>query len=180
MIHKRTSALLLIGSLVATCSADEPLDRPASQNASLNQSAFEKFVESNYFDGHDSATVTAGMALDDLTAREIGQNQEAWEKVVRKLTARQMPPSEMPRPAEEEYDSAVAWLESSLDAAAATRPNPGRIDTFRRLNRTEYQKSIRDLLALEVDVASLLPPDESSHGFDNVTVTDLSPTLLNR
>ena len=59
-------------------------------------------------------------------------------------------------------------------------PNPGRTETFRRLNRTEYQNTIRDLLALDVDVASLLPPDESSHGFDNITVTDLSPTLLNR
>ena len=123
---------------------------------------------------------TAGLALDDLIATDIGRNQEAWEKVVRKLTARQMPPREMPRPTEEEYDAAVAWLESSLDAAAATHPNPGRTETFRRLNRTEYQNAIRDLLALEVDVASLLPPDESSHGFDNITVTDLSPTLLNR
>ncbi len=86
----------------------------------------------------------------------------------------------MPRPEERDYDAAVAWLESSLDAAAAERPNPGRTETFRRLNRTEYQNAIRDLLALEVDAASLLPPDESSHGFDNITVTDLSPTLLNR
>ena len=84
------------------------------------------------------------------------------------------------RPEEKEYEAAVAWLESSLDAAAAERPNPGRTETFRRLNRTEYQNTIRDLLALDIDVAALLPPDESSHGFDNITVTDLSPTLLNR
>src|SRR5262249_11262624 len=61
-----------------------------------------------------------------------------------------------------------------------TQPQPGRTETFRRLNRTEYQNTIRDLLAIDVDVASLLPPDESSHGFDNITVTDLSPMLLNR
>ena len=67
-----------------------------------------------------------------------------------------------------------------LDSAAAAEPNPGRTDTFRRLNRTEYQYAIRDLLALDVDVAFLLPTDSSSHGFDNVTVGDLSPTLLNR
>src|SRR6185436_12398605 len=71
-------------------------------------------------------------------------------------------------------------LESSLNAAAAKSPNPGRTETFRRLNRTEYRNVIRDLLGLEVDVASLLPADESSHGFDNVTVADLSPALLNR
>ena len=78
------------------------------------------------------------------------------------------------------YQAAISSLETSLDRAAAAKPNPGRTDTFRRLNRTEYQNAIRDLLALDVDVASLLPADESSHGFDNVTVGDLSPTLLDR
>ena len=180
MIRRRISTLLLGGSLVATCFAVEPSATPSSGNASPDQTAFKRFVESNCLDCHDNTTTTAGLALDDLIAMDIGLNQEAWEKVVRKLTARQMPPSEMPRPKEEEYDAAVAWLESSLDAAAAMRPNPGRTETFRRLNRTEYQNAIRDLLALEVDIASLLPPDESSHGFDNITVTDLSPTLLNR
>ena len=84
------------------------------------------------------------------------------------------------RPQEKEYEAAIAWLESTLDAAAAKHLNPGRTETFRRLNRTEYQNAIRDLLGIDIDVASLLPPDESSHGFDNITVTDLSPTLLNR
>ena len=74
----------------------------------------------------------------------------------------------------------IASLGKSLDRAAAAHPNPGRTATFRRLNRTEYQNAIRDLLALDVDVAALLPGDESSHGFDNVTVGDLSPTLLDR
>jgi hypothetical protein len=74
----------------------------------------------------------------------------------------------------------LTWLETSLDAASAERPNPGRTETLRRLNRTEYQNAIRDLLALDIDAASLLPADESGHGFDNVTVGDLSATLLNR
>ena len=78
------------------------------------------------------------------------------------------------------YDAVIASLETSLDRAAAAHPNPGRTATIRRLTRTEYQNAIRDLLALDVDVASLLPPDESSYGFDNVTVGDLSPTLLDR
>src|SRR6185436_3891502 len=69
---------------------------------------------------------------------------------------------------------------SSLDRAAANRPNPGRTETFRRLNRTEYQNAIRDLLALDIDAAALLPKDDASHGFDNVTVGTLSPTLLDR
>src|SRR5581483_4730002 len=64
--------------------------------------------------------------------------------------------------------------------AAAARPNPGHTETIRRLTRTEYQNAIRDLLALDIDAASLLPADEAGHGFDNVTVRELSPTLLDR
>src|SRR4029077_11057245 len=74
----------------------------------------------------------------------------------------------------------LTWLETSLDAASAAKPNPGRTETLRRLNRTEYQNAVRDLLALDIDAASLLPPDDSGHGFDNVTVGDLPPTLLDR
>jgi hypothetical protein len=86
----------------------------------------------------------------------------------------------MAQPSEAERLTLLTFLETSLDAASAARPNPGRTETLRRLNRTEYQNAIRDLLALDIDAASLLPADESGHGFDNVTVGDLSPTLLNR
>ena len=106
------------------------------------------------------------------------ENTEIWEKVVRKIRARQMPPLGSPRPDEATYEAAVSSLEASLDRAAAAEPNPGRTDTFRRLTRTEYQNAIRDLLALELDLSSLLPRDEFSQGFDNITVTDLSPMLL--
>ena len=91
-----------------------------------------------------------------------------------------MPPVGKGRPDEATYEAVIASLETSLDRAAAAKPNPGRTATLRRLTRTEYQNAIRDLLALDVDVASLLPADESSYGFDNVTVGDLSPTLLDR
>jgi hypothetical protein len=86
----------------------------------------------------------------------------------------------MAQPSEADRLALVTSLETSLDAASAARPDPGRTDTLRRLNRTEYQNAIRDLLALDIDAASLLPADESGHGFDNVTVGDLSATLLNR
>ncbi len=91
-----------------------------------------------------------------------------------------MPPAGLPRPDEHTYDNLAGSVEDRLDRAAAAHPNPGRTDTFRRLNRSEYQNAIRDLLAIDVDVAALLPADESSHGFDNITVGDLSPMLLER
>jgi hypothetical protein len=129
---------------------------------------------------HNARMKSGGLALDTLSPERVGQNPEVWEKVVRKLRARYMPPIGLPRPDEHAYDGLVTSLSTSLDAAAAAHPNPGRTDTFRRLNRTEYQNVLRDLLALDVDVSALLPGDESSYGFDNVTVGDLSPTLLER
>ena len=128
---------------------------------------------------HNSKLKTGGLALDPSQGANPGQNPEVWEKVVRKLRGRFMPPAGVPRPDEATYEAVLASLESALDRAAA-KPQPGRTDTFRRLNRTEYQNAIRDLLAVEVDASALLPSDESSHGFDNVTVGDLSPTLLER
>ena len=89
-----------------------------------------------------------------------------------------MPPPGSRRPDEATRVAALSALEASLDSAATAAPNPGRTDTFRRLNRTEYHNTIRDLLALEIDAAALLPSDSASYGFDNVTVGNLSPTLL--
>lgn len=91
-----------------------------------------------------------------------------------------MPPAGKPRPDESAYRSAVDRLGRSLDRAARLRPDPGRTSTFRRLNRAEYQNAIRDLLHLDIDATALLPGDHASHGFDNVTLGDLSPTLLDR
>jgi hypothetical protein len=121
-----------------------------------------------------------GLSLDAAAVQDVAQNPEIWEKVVRKVRARQMPPVGLPRPDEATYRATIASLEQSLDRAAAAHPNPGRTETLRRLTRTEYRNAVRDLLALDVDVAALLPADESSYGFDNVTVGDLSPTSLDR
>lgn len=129
---------------------------------------------------HNSTLKTAGIALDAENLDKIGSNPEMWEKVVRKLRGRMMPPAGRPRPDESTYNNVVAYLEKTLDAAAASNPNPGRTETFRRLNRSEYQNAIRDLLALDVNVSSMLPKDDASYGFDNVGVGGLSTTLLER
>jgi mono/diheme cytochrome c family protein len=129
---------------------------------------------------HNQKLKTAGVMLDEADVANPGAGAEVWEKVVRKLRTSTMPPPNMPQPPVEERGHLASWLETSLDQAAAARPNPGRTETLRRLNRTEYQNAIRDLLLLEIDATSLLPADESGHGFDNVTVGDLAPALLDR
>ncbi|MEZ6039508.1 MAG: DUF1592 domain-containing protein [Planctomycetaceae bacterium] len=131
-------------------------------------------------DCHSGATPSSGFSLDQATLVPIGQSADTWERVVRKLGSRQMPPLDSDRPSEAEYTKIITLLETTLDRHATSHPNPGRTETFRRLTRYEYQNTVRDLLKLDMDVTEMLPEDESSHGFDNVTVGELSPSLMNR
>ena len=129
---------------------------------------------------HNAKLKTAGLALDTISVENVAQNSDIWEKVLRKVHARSMPPARLPRPDEKGYETLGLYLEKSLDELSAVNPNPGRPATLRRLTRTEYKNAIRDLLGLEVDVEQLLPSDDSSFGFDNIMVGELSPTLLER
>ena len=165
--------LLAAGGFLCAMAARQPL-QAATPAAAPHQLLVTQYCTSC----HNESTKTGELALDGVNARLVAENTETWEKVVRKLRARQMPPVGVPRPDEATYEAVVSSLEVSLDAAAEAHTNPGRTDTFRRLTRTEYQYSIRDLLALELDLSSVLPRDESSQGFDNITVTGLSPALL--
>ncbi len=129
---------------------------------------------------HNSRNRTADLALDTIDLANPGAHPEIWEKVVRKLRAGAMPPAGMPRPDATSYDSLASRLEAALDAAAAGRPHAGA-PWLHRLNRTEYENAIRDLLAIEVDAASLLPAEDSAGGFDNnAGLLGVSPTLLER
>jgi len=132
---------------------------------------------------HNARLKTAGLVLDtgvDLT--NPSDNPAIWEKVIRKVSVGAMPPRGMPRPDSAAAKALVSYLETELDRAAITKGDPGRVETFHRLNRAEYKNAIRDLLALDVDVSSLLPADDSDrHGFDNVAATlSVSPALLER
>ena len=129
---------------------------------------------------HNDRARTGGLSLERIDPSRPDAAPEVWEKVVRKVHTGSMPPSNMPQPPASDRRTLLTWLETRLDAASAAKPDPGRTETLRRLNRTEYQNAIRDLLALDIDAASMLPADESGHGFDNVTVGDLPPTLLDR
>ena len=137
-------------------------------------------VEQYCSDCHGKDVQKGNLDLETAMVGDIAAHPQVWEKVVRRIRARQMPPPEKKRPDERGYRAMLGELENALDAAWARKPNPGRMETFRRLNRTEYQNAIRDLLALDIDAAALLPKDEPGHGFDNVGVANLSPMLLDR
>ena len=128
----------------------------------------------------------AGLALDTLDVNRVAGDADAWERVIRKLEARTMPPPGRPRPDEAAYGEAIGWLETALDRAAAEAPNPGRRPALHRLSRTEYRNAVRDLLALdhlpkEFDVSTLLPADNVTSGFDNLAeLLFVSPATLER
>ena len=122
---------------------------------------------------HNEKLRTAGLMLDKMDVGNVSAGAETWEKVVRKLRSRAMPPAGRLRPDKATYEAVASQLETDLDRIAAVSPNPGKLPAFHRLTRTEYRNAIRDLLALgdlpkAVDLASLLPADNSSTGFDNL------------
>jgi mono/diheme cytochrome c family protein len=128
---------------------------------------------------HNAKLKTAGLAFDVANLERIGDHPDFWEKVARKLRTGEMPPAGMPRPDKAAYASVTAELEAALDAAAAAKPNPGRVPVH-RLNRAEYAAAIRDLIDLKIDAKAMLSADDSDQeGFDNVaSVLSVSPVLL--
>ncbi|HTB69043.1 MAG TPA: DUF1592 domain-containing protein [Steroidobacteraceae bacterium] len=127
---------------------------------------------------HNATDWAGGIAFDTMSPKTIGADAEVWEKAVLKLRGRQMPPPGEPQPAAQTIDSFVHWMEGRLDAAAAERPSPGSVGVH-RLNRTEYARSIKAILGLDVDVDTMLPKDVSSDGFDNIAaVLRTSPAYL--
>jgi mono/diheme cytochrome c family protein len=158
------------------------MGKPPAPSSGPAVSAARAAVERYCLACHNDEDEKGGLSFEGMNVDEVGEDVVTWEKAVRKLRIRAMPPhgSDKPRPDDATYDALVAYLETSLDRVARKRPNPGRPATFHRLNRTEYQNAVRDLLALDIDGASMLPNDDASHGFDNVNVGELSPTLLDR
>lgn len=130
---------------------------------------------------HNDKLQSGGLALSGVDVADPTKNAGVWEKVIRKLRAGMMPPIGQPRPDSVSYRAFIARLESSIDQAAAREPNPGRTETFHRLNRAEYKNAVRDLLTLDVDVSALLPTDDASYGFDNMAgVLKVNESLMER
>jgi hypothetical protein len=124
---------------------------------------------------HDTEERKGDLAFEGLDFNQVAADAEIWEKVGRKVGAGVMPPAGNPRPSKAEADDFIATLTERLDAAV---PAPAPV-MLGRLNRTEYTNVIRDLLGLQVDAATLLPPDASSKGFDNIAaVLSTSPALI--
>jgi len=174
--------LVLTGVLAAfghprTAAAQAPEPAGLSSAASVRE-ALDRFCVRC----HNDRLRTADLALDTHDLADVGADAELWERVIVKLRSQTMPPAGNPRPADATYRSVASWLETAIDTVALAHPDPGRGETFHRLNRAEYHAAVRDLLAVDVDVAELLPADDTfEHGFDNNgDVLSISPDLVAR
>ncbi len=164
------AASLLWGGLALSASAQSGFRDDAD--------GYRALIDRYCLDCHDAAEATAGLQLETPDLGALGADPALWEMVITKLRGSMMPPVGEPRPAPETYRAFREWLEDELDRHARTNPNPGRPGLY-RLNRVEYATAIRDLLHLEIDVESLLAPDDSVYGFDNIAdVLNVSPALL--
>ena len=127
---------------------------------------------------HNDRLKTGGLTLERPDLANVAAHADVWEKVIRKVRTGMMPPAGVPRPGAAEREALLASLAGTLDEAARLTPDPGR-PLLHRLNRAEYANAIRDVLALNIDAAALLPADDSSAGFDNnADVLGVSPVLL--
>ena len=148
-----------------------------AQSVSPTEAA-QAVVEGTCLRCHNDRARYGNMSLEGFEVAAADEHPALAEQMVRKLRAGMMPPAGVSRPDEAALTGLAGALEARLDARAAVAPNPGR-RSFQRLNRAEYGRSIRDLLALDIDAGTYLPPDTKSANFDNIAdVQLLSPTLM--
>ena len=140
--------------------------------------AHRALLDRNCVTCHNRVIKTAGVMLDMANVEHIAEDPALWERVFMKLSLRAMPPVGAPRPSESEYQGLLTYLQVELDRNGLDDRDPGRAP-IRRLNRTQYAYAVQDLLAIDIDAAALLPPDNIGQGFDNIAeVLSLSPLLL--
>jgi mono/diheme cytochrome c family protein len=174
------AAAVAVFGIGASLIAQTP-SAPSAGSASADAAKYRALVNQYCVSCHNARTANPaegpvnleGAGFDDLVG-----HAPTWERVLRKLSVRAMPPPGMPRPSEAEYAGFTGWLAASLDRAWEGKSTPGRF-VVHRLNRAEYANAVRDLLAVDIDVSDLLPTDGAEFGFDNIaTSLKTSPLLL--
>jgi len=188
----RLSVLLAAGWMAITVANSGSLQaaaaqQPATPSATASSATADSrraLLDRYCVTCHNDKMKTAGsvpVSLQTLDTANAPAGADVWETVIRKVRTGAMPPLGRPRPDPAAMDAFATSLETEIDRAAAARPFPGRTETLHRLNRTEYQNAIRDILALDIDAKALVPADDQSYGFDNIAgVLKISPTLLER
>ena len=170
--------LKIVPTLLISAATILPLKTQAQASEELRVSTINQYCLAC----HNDSLSTANISFQSINLSDLSKHAGLSEKVLSQLRNRRMPPVEMPKPSDATYDQLVTWLETELDTLATANPNPGRTETFHRLNRAEYANAVRDLLNIEVDVEELLPADDiDAYGFDNMAdALTVSPALMER
>ena len=172
-------ALRVVALSLGLLAVAGPAARAQSASVRPGDAAAQAIVDETCQRCHNDRTRYGNMSLESFEVALADESPELAEKMIRKLRAGMMPPAGVRRPDETALESLATLLETRIDEAAAANPNPGR-RTFQRLNRAEYERSVRDLLLLDIDAGEYLPLDTKSANFDNIADTQLlSATLMN-
>src|SRR4051812_10841796 len=175
-------ALLGVSSSMGRVSADEPAKPTAAAATVSFQGGVVPLLKTYCYDCHSGPKPKGGFDLSTFTDEEsVAKGRKAWRQVFDYLDAREMPPEGKPRPSEEEFERISRWIESALSKTDCRGLNdPGRV-TMRRLNRAEYNNTIRDLVGIDFHPADDFPSDDVGYGFDNIgDVLSLPPLLLEK
>src|SRR3977135_3401294 len=160
--------LVSIDSKVFAQTATQVAQHPESQWST---------IQTDCFGCHNEFVKAGNLFLNQLSADSVPEHPEIFEKAVRKLRGRQMPPPGAPQPSQQEVDALVGWLESTLDKSGQAHL-AGRV-AVQRLNRNEYANAVKDLLAVEIDPNQFLPADIAVEGFNNIAAAlTVSPAFL--
>jgi len=178
-------AALAFGAGALTCSATtlwaaDPQAESRSPREGLTAAEQWGLLDQYCADCHNATDWAGQIAFDAMEREAVHADAETWEKVLRKLRGRMMPPPGEKQPEGEKLDAFVHWLEGRLDGEATTASGVSHVP-LHRLNRKEYANAVEDLLGLKVNAAALLPPDDVSGGFDNVAnVLQVSPSFIDQ
>src|SRR4030095_8322727 len=169
---------ILLAATIGVLAGAAPQNEVRAAASPTQTQAIRQFTTQYCVSCHNARLNTGGLALDSRDFDHLGADAEVWEKVIRKVQVGMLPPAPVPRPEPAARQAFGTTLAGALDELARTNPNPGR-PALHRLNRTEYANAIHDLLDLDVDPTTLMPPDDSAYGFDNVAdVLGVSATLM--
>jgi mono/diheme cytochrome c family protein len=177
LVRGPVTAVIVFSALVwlALIPAEARRQAPAATANSSQKSPERAFLDTYCVGCHNARLKSGDLQLDSFDVDRVLEHAETGEKIILRLRAGMMPPAGARRPDAKALSTFITSLESTLDSAEPKPPSPG----LHRLNRTEYANVIRDLLGLEVDTTTLLPPDDSTNGFDNMSnALTMSPALM--
>jgi mono/diheme cytochrome c family protein len=174
--------LFILPVLILVAPAPAPQARESSTSAAAFDSIVQPFLSETCYGCHNATKKKGDLNLKEYNSfGSVANDTNTWEKILQKIRTGEMPPEEEPRPSSDQVGAVVQWLDQAIaDADERAAPEPGRV-TVRRLNRAEYNNTIRDLLGVDIKPADDFPHDDSGYGFDNIgDVLSLSPVLMER